>query len=94
MQQAAMKKYHVGRAHDADASWEVFRDATRKADDAAFWLKVATSRWPRSMSGCSARRSRASAMHGVAAHQVGRSAGVVEQTIETLALPSALERAC
>lgn len=40
MQQAAMKKYHVGRAHDADASWEVFADATRKADDAAFWLKV------------------------------------------------------
>lgn len=40
MQQAAMKKYHVGRAHEADASWEVFRDSTRKADDAAFWLKV------------------------------------------------------
>jgi hypothetical protein len=40
MQDAAMKKYHVGRAHDADASWEVFADATRKADDAAFWLKV------------------------------------------------------
>lgn len=41
MAQAAMKKYHVGRAHDADAnSWEVFRDETRQADDRAFWLKV------------------------------------------------------
>lgn len=40
MQQAAMKKYHVGRAHEADSSWEVFRDETRRADDAAFWLKV------------------------------------------------------
>jgi len=40
MMKAAMKKYHVGRAHDADASWEVFRDETRVADDKAFWLKV------------------------------------------------------
>jgi hypothetical protein len=37
---AAMKKYHVGRAHEADANFEVFTDATRKVDDAAFWLKV------------------------------------------------------
>lgn len=40
MQDAAMKKYHVGRANDHDASWEVFADKTRQADDAAFWLKV------------------------------------------------------
>lgn len=41
MKQAAMRKYHVGRAFDADASnWEVFRDATREADDVAFWMKV------------------------------------------------------
>jgi hypothetical protein len=39
-QQAAMKKYHTGRAWEADASWEVFADETRKADDSAFWLKV------------------------------------------------------
>jgi len=38
---AAMKKYHVGRAFDADAeNFEVYRDETRKADDAAFWMKV------------------------------------------------------
>lgn len=41
MFEAAMKKYHVGRAGQSDEnSWEVFADATRKADDAAFWLKV------------------------------------------------------
>lgn len=38
--EAAMKKYHVGRAFDADASYEVFRDATRQADDRAFFMKV------------------------------------------------------
>lgn len=40
MAQAAMKKYHVGRAFEADANWEVFRDETRKVDDQAFWMKV------------------------------------------------------
>lgn len=38
--QAAMKKYHIGRAFSADEGYEVFRDETRKADDTAFWLKV------------------------------------------------------
>jgi hypothetical protein len=38
---AAMKKYHAGRRNDADGdSWEVYQDETRRADDAAFWLKV------------------------------------------------------
>lgn len=41
MQQAAMKKYHVGRSFEADNNWEVFRDETRQADDRAFFLKVA-----------------------------------------------------
>lgn len=40
MAQAAMKKYHVGRAFEADTNWEVFRDETRKVDDQAFWMKV------------------------------------------------------
>lgn len=39
--QAAMKKYHVGRAFEADSNLEVFRDETRKQDDLAFWMKVA-----------------------------------------------------
>jgi hypothetical protein len=41
MAEAAMKKYHLGRSHDEAANYEVFRDATREADDKAFWLKVA-----------------------------------------------------
>lgn len=40
MVEAAMRKYHVGRSFEADANWEVFRDATREADDRAFFLKV------------------------------------------------------
>lgn len=41
LKQAAMRKYHAGRANGTDDnSWEVFHDDTRRADDAAFWLKV------------------------------------------------------
>ena len=40
MAQAAMKKYHVGRAFSSDANFEVLRDETRKATDAAFWMQV------------------------------------------------------
>jgi len=41
MFEAAMKKYHIGRAGQADTeSYEVFSDVTRQADDRAFWLKV------------------------------------------------------
>lgn len=40
MAEAAMKKYHVGRAFEADTNYEVFRDETRAADDKAFFLKV------------------------------------------------------
>jgi hypothetical protein len=38
--QAAMKKYHVGRAHAAEEDFSVYRDETRQADDKAFWMKV------------------------------------------------------
>lgn len=40
LEAASMKKYHVGRSFDVDASYEVFRDETREADDRAFFLKV------------------------------------------------------
>jgi hypothetical protein len=40
LKQASMKKYHVGRAWEADEGFEVFEDDTRKADDEAFFLKV------------------------------------------------------
>lgn len=35
-----MKKYHVGRGFDGDSGEETFSDATRLADDKAFWMKV------------------------------------------------------
>ena len=41
MKQAAMRKYHVGRGIDGGDTWEVMRDATREADDRAFFMKVA-----------------------------------------------------
>jgi len=34
-----MKKYHVGRGDD-NGDGEFFRDATRQADDTAFWMKA------------------------------------------------------
>lgn len=37
---AMMKKYHVGRAWEADSNFEIFTDATRKKDDEAFFMKV------------------------------------------------------
>lgn len=38
---AAMRKYHVGRSGEAgDLAEEFFKDATRRADDRAFWMKV------------------------------------------------------
>lgn len=40
MKAAAMRKYHVGRAHGETENFEVFRDETRAADDRAFFLKV------------------------------------------------------
>lgn len=40
MMQAAMKKYHVGRAFAAEEDFSIYRDETRAADDKAFWLKV------------------------------------------------------
>lgn len=41
LKQASMKKHHLGRGHDAQENWEIYRDETRAADDRAFFLKVA-----------------------------------------------------
>jgi hypothetical protein len=38
---AGLRKHHVGRGHDLeDAAIQYFKDATRRADDKAFWMKV------------------------------------------------------
>lgn len=40
-QDYSMNKYHVGRGHEGgDMAEEFFSDATRMADDKAFWMKV------------------------------------------------------
>jgi len=41
MKEASMRKYHVGRSTEATENWELFRDETRRLDDAAFFAKVA-----------------------------------------------------
>jgi hypothetical protein len=38
--QAAMRKYHIGRAFEAQEDFSIYRDETREANDRAFWLKV------------------------------------------------------
>jgi len=38
--QAAMRKYHIGRAFEAQEDLSIYRDETREANDKAFWLKV------------------------------------------------------
>lgn len=40
MAEAAMKRYHVGRAWEANEDLSIYRDATRAADDRAFFMKV------------------------------------------------------
>jgi hypothetical protein len=38
--EAAMRRHHVGRAHDANEDFSIYTDATREANDRAFFLKV------------------------------------------------------
>ena len=40
VRESAFRRYHVGKAIDVDAAYEVFTDNTRKLDDAAFFSKV------------------------------------------------------
>lgn len=89
MKQAAMRKYHVGRAHDADASWEVFRDETREADDRAFWLKVADvtmAAFDDRIFRAAVERMRLAGSNPIKSDNL---AAVVEKAVEVLALPPA-----
>jgi hypothetical protein len=91
MQQAAMKKYHVGRAHEADASWEVFQDATRRADDAAFWLKakdVTMAAFREDLFRKAVDSIKLSASAPIVSEDLPK---VVEATIVELALPPAVD---
>lgn len=91
MMAAAMKKYHVGRAHSADdASFEVFTDATRKVDDAAFWLKVkdvTMAAFREDLFRQAIAKIRVSASTPITSDDLPK---VVEAAVEQLALPPAV----
>ncbi len=38
--ESAVRKYHVGRRNESDASWEVLTDETKKLSDKTFWAIV------------------------------------------------------
>lgn len=38
--QDAMRKFHVGRRQDIEATWEVLSDDTRRVTDRAFWMQI------------------------------------------------------
>lgn len=87
MAQAAMKKYHVGRAHEGGDAYEVFRDETRQADDRAFWLKVrdvARAAFDEKIFRMAIADMRAAADRPIRANDLTI---VVERTVKELALP-------
>jgi hypothetical protein len=89
MAQAAMKKYHAGRANQADESWQVFADETRRADDAAFWLKVrdiCKSAFDEKAFRAAVEQLRASTQNPIKSDDL---MAVVNMTVEQLALPPA-----
>lgn len=87
MAQAAMKKYHVGRAHEGGDAYEVFRDETRQADDRAFWLKVrdvVRAAFDEKIFRMAIADMRAAADRPIRANDLSI---VVERTVKELALP-------
>lgn len=88
LKDAAMKKYHAGRANQTTGeSWEVFADDTRKADDAAFWLKVrdvVRAAFDEGQFRAAVARLRAAAETIIPSDDL---AAVVEMTVEELKLP-------
>lgn len=80
MREAAMRKYHVGRAldnGDGDTS-DIYKDDTRKADDRALWLKVRDV-------------TEAAFAKDQFALAIGRIKGAVEEPIESDDLPAVIE---
>lgn len=88
---AAMKKYHTGRASSSDdETWQVFHDDTRRADDAAFWLKVrdiTMAAFDEKMFRDAVAEVRRTADNPIKSDDLPK---VVDLAIEQLALPPAL----
>jgi len=90
LKSAAMKKYHAGRANSADESWQVFVDETRRADDAAFWLKVrdiTAAAFDEKQFRIAIARIRETAANAITSDDLPK---VVDLTVERLALPPSL----
>jgi hypothetical protein len=88
MAEAAMRKYHIGRAFDANDSLEVFRDETRRADDRAFWLKVqdvAAAAFDAKVFQAAVAQIRAAAQAPIVSKELP---AVVDVTVKRLALPA------
>jgi hypothetical protein len=89
MKAAAMRKYHVGRAFEADENLEVFRDETRQANDRAFFLKVAdvtAAAFDRTIFQAAVAEIREAAERDIESEALPR---VVDMAVKELALPPA-----
>ena len=89
MAQAAMKKYHVGRAHDVMDDNQIFRDETRRQDDLAFWMKVkdvANAAFDEKIFRAAIADFRAAAGRPIKSDNL---TVVIEKTVRELALPQA-----
>lgn len=89
MAEAAMKKYHAGRANQADDTFTVLSDEARRADDVAFWLKVrdiCAAAFDEATFRAAIARMRKTAENPIKSDDL---LAVVNMTVEQLALPAA-----
>lgn len=87
MAEAAMKKYHAGRANQSDDTFSVLSDEARRADDAAFWLKVrdiTMAAFDEKVFRAAVERMRATAGNPIKSDDLP---AVVSMVVEQLALP-------
>jgi hypothetical protein len=87
LKDASMRKYHIGRSFEADQHLEVFRDETRKADDHAFFLKVAdvaAAAFDRKLFEAAVQQIRRAAANPIESKELAK---VVDSAVEVLSLP-------
>ncbi len=85
--QAAMRKYHIGRAFEAQEDFSIYRDETRQANDRAFWLKVGdvtNAAFDRKMFTAAVDQIRRAAKDRITSEDLP---AVVDRLVEQLALP-------
>jgi hypothetical protein len=85
--QAAMRKYHIGRAFEAQEDFSIYRDETRDANDRAFWLKVgdvANAAFDRTIFQAAVAQIKSAAGSRIISENLP---AVVDAVVEQLALP-------